>query len=919
MSSNMDAKKHVYYFGGSKADGNRDMKMLLGGKGANLAEMVNLGIPVPPGFTITTKVCAAYQSTKTIPDDVAAQVRENVTRVEKEMKKEFGNPATPLLFSVRSGAAASMPGMMDTVLNLGLNKAIVEAWVKRVPEQSRFVYDSYRRFITMYADIVMQVGREDFEEAIGHMKEQRGTKFDTDLSADDLKELVGQYLQLFQKKTGKAFPQDPWEQLFSAIQAVFRSWGNPRATIYRRLNHITGLIGTAVNVQAMVFGNVNDNSATGVAFSRSPSTGANYFYGEYLVNAQGEDVVAGIRTPQQIGKALSLQWAKDHNISEAERMRRYPSMEEFMPENYKLLCSIRAKLENHYRDMQDIEFTVENGRLWMLQCRNGKRTIQAALKVAIDMHSEGLITKEEAVLRVDPEQVDHLLHPTIEPEAAKAAKPIGKGLAASPGAAVGQVVFTSGDAKNWAAAGKKVIMVRLETSPEDLAGMDAAQGILTARGGMTSHAAVVARGMGKCCVSGCGDMVIKGKQFTLHGLTISEGDYITLDGTRGLIYKGSLKLRAASLEGDFETFVRWCQEVKRLGVRANADTPADAKKARGFGAEGVGLCRTEHMFFEADRIGPIREMILADTTEGREKALKVLLPMQRGDFIGLLRSMEGRPVVIRLLDPPLHEFVPHEDAAQADLAAKLGVSVEKVRDRVKALHEVNPMLGLRGCRLGITYPEVYNMQVRAIIEAAIQVSSEGVAVHPEIMIPLVGKKEELSFSRKQAVATAEAVIAKSGKRVHYTVGTMIEVPRAALTADQIAEEADFFSFGTNDLTQMGCGFSRDDAGQFLSLYGDLGIYNRDPFQSLDQDGVGELVKMAIQKGRRVKPSMTMGICGEHGGDPTTIAFCHRIGLNYVSCSPFRVPVAIVAAAHAAVKEKEEYVKRNKQLAAGSKL
>ncbi|KAK7193984.1 pyruvate phosphate dikinase [Novymonas esmeraldas] len=914
----MDASKHVYYFGGSKADGNRDMKMLLGGKGANLAEMVNIGIPVPPGFTITTKVCAGYQQTKVIPDDVVAQVRENVQKVEAEMKKSFGDVNTPLLFSVRSGAAASMPGMMDTVLNLGLNSATVDAWVKRTPEQSRFVYDAYRRFITMYADIVMQVGREDFEHALGEMKEKKGTKFDTDLTSDDLKALVAQYLTLFQKKTGKQFPQDPWEQLFAAIRAVFRSWGNPRADMYRRLNHITGLIGTAVNVQAMVFGNVTDNSATGVAFSRSPSTGANYFYGEYLVNAQGEDVVAGIRTPQQIGKELSLKWAKEHNVSEEERKRRYPSMEEFMPENYKLLCEIRGRLEDHYRDMQDIEFTVEDGRLWMLQCRNGKRTIQAALRIAIDMHQEGRITKEEAVLRVDPEQVDHLLHPNIEPAAAKAAKPMGKGLAASPGAAVGQAVFDAESAKAWAAAGKKVIMVRLETSPEDLAGMHAAQGILTARGGMTSHAAVVARGMGKCCVSGCGDMVIKGKSFSLHGQTISEGDVITLDGSRGLIYKGALQLRAASLEGDFKIFVRWCQDVKRLGVRANADTPADANKARDFGAEGVGLCRTEHMFFEADRIDAIREMILAETQEGREAALKKLLPMQRGDFVGLFRAMAGNPVVIRLLDPPLHEFVPHEDAAQQELAAKLGVSAEKVRQRVRALHEMNPMLGLRGCRLGITYPEIYNMQVRAIMEAALAVAKEGTDVQPEIMIPLVGKKEELSFSKKQAVTTAEQVLQDGGARVHYTIGTMIEVPRAALTANQIAEEADFFSFGTNDLTQMGCGFSRDDAGQFLRLYEDLGIYTRDPFQSLDQDGVGELVRLAITKGRAVKPMLKMGICGEHGGDPRTIEFCHRAGLNYVSCSPFRVPVAIVAAAHAAVKEKQDYERRNKALA-GSKL
>lgn len=895
------------------------MKMLLGGKGANLAEMVNIGIPVPPGFTITTEVCAVYQVSKTIPDSVQAQIRQNVTMVENEMKKKFGCPTNPLLFSVRSGAAASMPGMMDTVLNLGLNKETVESMVSRNPEKSRFVYDAYRRFITMYADIVMQVGREEFEHALGKLKERRRTKFDTDLSADDLKELVNEYLALFEKKAGTPFPQDPWEQLFASIRAVFRSWGNPRAEMYRRLNHITGLLGTAVNVQAMVFGNLSNRSATGVAFSRSPSNGENFFFGEYLVNAQGEDVVAGIRTPQQIGKSLSLRWAKDHNITEEERIRRYPSMEEFMPQNYQLLCQIREKLENHYHDMQDIEFTVEEGRLWMLQCRNGKRTIQAALKIAIDMHKEGHITKEEAVLRVDPEQVGHLLHPTIEPSSAEKMKPLGKGLAASPGAAVGQVVFDAESAKEAAAKGKKVIMVRLETSPEDLAGMNAAQGILTARGGMTSHAAVVARGMGKCCVSGCGDMVLEKSQFTLNGQIIREGDVITLDGTRGLIYKGALKLRSATLEGDFDTFIRWCHEVKRLGVRANADTPEDASKARNFGADGVGLCRTEHMFFEGTRIDAIREMILADTRQGRETALQKLLPMQRGDFEGLFRAMKGFPVTIRLLDPPLHEFVPHDEAAQRDLGQKLGVSAEKVKNRVKALHEMNPMLGLRGCRLGIMYPEIYNMQVRAIMEAALNVTNEGVNVVPEIMIPLVGKREELAFSKQQAVKTAEEVLAAGGKRVDYLVGTMIEVPRAALTADEIAEHADFFSFGTNDLTQMGCGFSRDDAGQFLRLYGELNIYDRDPFQSLDQKGVGQLVKIAIKKGRSVKPMLKLGICGEHGGDPSTITFCHNSGLNYVSCSPFRVPVAIVAAAHAAVKEKLSREEQNKALSNKSKL
>ncbi|KAG8345491.1 Pyruvate phosphate dikinase PEP pyruvate binding domain [Trypanosoma vivax] len=911
----MESKKYVYYFGGGKSDGNRQMKLLLGGKGANLAEMVNLGIPVPPGFTITTEVCSIYQATKGVPQEVVEQVKQNVRRVEEEMGMKFGSAENPLLFSVRSGAAASMPGMMDTVLNLGLNKATVEAWIRRAPQLERFVYDAYRRFITMYADIVMQVGREDFEEAIGHMKERKGTKFDTDLTARDLKQLCDDYLVLYQRKTGCPFPQDPMTQLFAAINAVFRSWGNPRAVIYRRMNNITGLLGTAVNVQAMVFGNINDRSATGVAFSRSPSTGENFFFGEYLVNAQGEDVVAGIRTPQQISYELSLRWAKNHGVSEEERRRRYPSMEETMPENYRLLCDIRKKLENHYRDMQDIEFTVQDGRLWMLQCRNGKRTIHAAVRIAIEMVKEGLISKEEAVLRIDPSQVDHLMHPNLDPSSVKGVKPIGKGLAASPGAAVGQIVFDAESARQWNAKGKKVIMVRLETSPEDLAGMDAACGILTARGGMTSHAAVVARGMGKCCVSGCGDMVLKGKQFTLNGQTFREGDYITIDGTRGLIYAGKLKLQSPNLKGSFETILQWCREAKRLGVRANADTPNDAAKARGFGAEGVGLCRTEHMFFEGTRIDAIREMILADNLEGRKNALQKLLPLQRDDFVGIFKAMKGLPVTIRLLDPPLHEFVPHDDTTQSELAEKLGVPVEKIRNRVKSLFEANPMLGHRGCRLGITYPEIYNMQVQAIIEAAIAVTKEGSEVVPEIMIPLVGKKEELGFTKAQAVKTAEATIAAAGQRVHYIVGTMIEVPRAAVTADKVAEEADFFSFGTNDLTQMGCGFSRDDSGPFLRHYGNIGIYDQDPFQSLDQEGVGELVRIAVRKGRSVKPMLKMGICGEHGGDPLTIAFCHKVGLNYVSCSPFRVPVAIVAAAHAAIKEKRRMEEQYKAIAA----
>lgn len=913
--------KYVYFFGSPKAEGDRSMKQLLGGKGANLAEMVNLGIPVPPGFTITTEVCAIYTATKgKLPDEVTAQVKASLARVEKEMKRKFGDPSNPLLFSVRSGAAASMPGMMDTVLNLGLNTATVDAWVARRPsdESRHFIYDSYRRFITMYSDVVMQTGREEYEEAITHMKKSRGVKSDADLTSDDLKKLCDEYLVLYQKKTGSTFPQDPMHQLFAAVNAVFRSWSNHRAETYRRLNHITGLLGTAVNIQAMVFGNLNNTSATGVAFSRSPSDGENFFYGEFLINAQGEDVVAGIRTPQQIGKVLSLKWAKEHNVSEMERLKKFPSMEEAMPECYRQLCDIRGNLENHFRDMQDIEFTVESGRLWMLQCRNAKRTALASIKCAHDMVGEGLITKEEAILRLDPNQIDHLMHQQIDPKAA--VKPIGKGLAASPGAAVGQVVFSATDAMEWHAAGKKVIMVRLETSPEDLAGMNAATGILTVRGGMTSHAAVVARGMGKCCVSGCGDIVLNGKSFTLHGHTFKEGEWISIDGTRGLIFKGKAPLVDPSFKGVFSTVLGWCKQYKRLGVRANADTPKDSENAVTFGAEGVGLCRTEHMFFGGARIDAMRQMILAENEAGRVKALKAVEPLQRSDFIEIFKSMGNRPVTIRLLDPPLHEFVPHEEKAQADLAAKMGVPVAFVAQRVRSLHEENPMLGHRGCRLGISYPEIYNMQVRAIIEAAIEVGKTGLVVNPEIMIPLVGKREELEFTKLQAIKTAEAVLAaRPGVKVNYTIGTMIEVPRAAITADEIAKEADFFSFGTNDLTQMGCGFSRDDSAVFLARYAALGIYPRDPFQSLDQEGVGELIRIAIRKGRSVKPLLKIGICGEHGGDPRTILFCHKVGMNYVSCSPFRVPTAIVAAAQAALLEVEEATAARKKLAAGSKL
>ena len=914
----MSTKKYVYYFGAPRADGNRDMKALLGGKGANLAEMVNLGIPVPPGFTISTEVCRIFQDSKEIPEEVAKAVLINLARVEKEIGKKFGDPANPLLFSVRSGAAASMPGMMDTVLNLGLNDEIVEAMAKR-PGLDRFTYDSYRRFITMYSDIVMQIGREENEHEITALKHRLGIKNDSQISAQDLKELCETFKKIFKRKVGKDFPQNPIEQLFNAIKAVFRSWGNSRAVTYRRMYNITGLIGTAVNVQAMVFGNYNGQSATGVAFSRDPSTGENFFYGEYLINAQGEDVVAGIRTPQAIGMSQSQGWARSHNILETDRLQNYPSMEESMPECYTQLLDIKNRLEKHYRDMQDIEFTVEDGRLWMLQCRNAKRTVRAAVRCAVEMVKEQLIDEKEAVMRIDPNQVNHLLHPSIDPKAKLIQ--IAKGLAASPGAAVGQVVFSAEEATKCAEQGKKVVMVRLETSPEDLAGMNAAQGILTVRGGMTSHAAVVARGMGKTCVAGCGEIVIKGKEFFALGgkKRIKEGDWITLDGSKGKVYEGKAPLVAPSIHGDFDTILKWCRKFKRLGIRANADIPKDAKNAFDFGAEGVGLCRTEHMFFEGTRIDAMREMILADTLEGRKIALAKVLPLQRSDFDGIFRAMRGQPCTIRLLDPPLHEFVPHDEKNQADLALKIGITPSAVARRVKALHEENPMLGHRGVRLGISYPEIYNMQVQAIMEAAVAVKRSGIHCEPEIMIPLVGKREELTFAKKQCIITAEKVLRDANETIPYKVGTMIEVPRAAITADQIAQEAEFFSFGTNDLTQMGCGFSRDDAASFLRRYIELGLYERDPFETLDIEGVGELIRIAIRKGRAVNPLLKVGICGEHGGDPSTILFCHKVGMNYVSCSPFRVPVATVAAAHAAILDERRLAEERKRIAYGSKL
>jgi pyruvate,orthophosphate dikinase len=893
--------RQIYYFGNGHSDGKAEMKDLLGGKGANLCEMVNMGITVPPGFVISTTVCKEYEKTNDLTPELKANIEAHVKMVEKELGRNFGDASNALLFSVRSGAAASMPGMMDTVLNLGLNDIIVEAIAKKTTPS--FAYDSYRRFITMYADIVVQIGRDDFEHEITELKKRLNVKHDCEIPAADLQALCTKFKALFKEKAGFDFPQEPKEQLFAAVKAVFRSWNNPRAIAYRQINNIKGLIGTAVNIQAMVFGNFNNQSATGVAFSRSPSDGTNFFYGEYLINAQGEDVVAGIRTPQQLTIIESRNWAKTHEVSEADRVAKYPSMEESMPELYKQLVDIRNKLEQRYRDMQDMEFTVENGKLWMLQCRNAKRTIRASVKCAVDMVKEGMINEEEAVLRIDPLQVDHLLHPSIDPHATP--KVLAKGLAASPGAAVGQIVFNAKDAESEAAKGKKVIMVRLETSPEDLKGMAAAQGILTARGGMTSHAAVVARGMGKVCVAGVGDIQFNGeKSFSVGGKTFKEFDYITLDGSKGLVYEGQVPLVKADISGDFDTIIKWCKKYKRLGVRSNSDTPKDAQTARDFGAEGVGLCRTEHMFFEGTRIDHMRAMILAGDLAGRQKALLNILPLQKGDFVGIFKELNGQTCTIRLLDPPLHEYCPQDPKIQAELASHLGLTVQYVAERVKALEEHNPMLGLRGVRLGLVHPEIYNTQVQAIIEAAVEVTKLGIAVHPEIMIPLVGKRSELHMAREHATEAAEAVLKAAGMRVPYQIGTMIEVPRACVTADDIAQEADFFSFGTNDLTQMGCGFSRDDAALFLKRYVELGIYAEDPFKTVDQQGVGELMKMAIAKGRSVKPQLSIGVCGETGGEMVSIAFYHSIGLDYVSCSPYRVPAAIVAAAHAAIKEKK---------------
>ena len=884
------AQKFVYFFGNGHAEGRADMKNLLGGKGANLAEMTSIGLPVPPGFTISTEVCTEfYKNDSNYPPTLADEVAVHLAQVEALMERKFGDPANPLLVSVRSGARASMPGMMDTVLNLGLNDITVQGIINQSGDE-RFAYDAYRRFVQMYSDVVMGMDKHLLEHLLEQKKDARGVHLDTDLSAGDWKDLVAAFKAQIKEELGVAFPEDPMDQLWGAIGAVFGSWMNQRAITYRRLNNIPAEWGTAVNVQSMVYGNMGDDCATGVAFTRDPSTGENYFYGEYLVNAQGEDVVAGIRTPQPINRAKATT---------------LPPMEEVMPECYRQLDSIRTILETHYKDMQDIEFTIEKGKLFMLQTRNGKRTAPAAIKIAVDMVAEGLIDQRTAVKRVAPEQLDQLLHPSLDPKAVK--NIIAKGLPASPGAVSGTVVFTADEAESEAKTGRKVILVRIETSPEDIHGMHAAQGILTARGGMTSHAAVVARGMGKCCVAGCGDIKVDyaNQCFTTRGgVVVKKGDMITLDGTLGEVMLGAVPTVSAELTGDFGTLMAWVDGIRRLKVRTNADTPHDAKVARQFGAEGIGLCRTEHMFFDAERIAAVREMILADDVEGRELALAKILPMQKSDFIGLFREMKGLPVTIRLLDPPLHEFLPQEEKDIVELCKTMKVPVSALKHKIETLHEFNPMLGHRGCRLGITFPEIYNMQVTAIMEAACElVKNEGFSIVPEIMIPLIATVKELSVLKQNAVAICDATIARYGVKVEYLIGTMIELPRAALTADEIAVEAEFFSFGTNDLTQTTFGLSRDDAGKFLPFYVDNNILPEDPFVSLDQNGVGKLVKMACELGRATRPNIKLGICGEHGGDPSSVIFCHKVGLDYVSCSPFRVPIARLAAAHAVLDEK----------------
>ena len=904
------SNKRVYTFGNKQAEGNGKMRELLGGKGANLAEMNLVGIPVPPGFTITTEVCTEYyeQGREAVIASIRPDVEAAVKGIEEQTGMKFGSDTLPLLVSVRSGARASMPGMMDTILNLGLNDTAVEAIAKRTGNE-RFAWDSYRRFVQMYGDVVLGMkpqSKEDedpFEVIIDHVKKAKGVKLDTELATEDLKELVVKFKAAVKEQTGSDFPTDPWEQLWGAIMAVFQSWMNERAILYRKLNKIPAEWGTAVNVQAMVFGNMGNNSATGVAFTRDAATGENIFNGEYLINAQGEDVVAGIRTPQQITLEGSRRWAKAQGVSEEERKAKYPSLEESMPEAYKELYDIQHHLETYFTDMQDLEFTIQDGKLWMLQTRNGKRTGAAMLKIAMDMLNEGLIDEQTAVKRCEPAKLDELLHPVFDTTAMKNAKVLTKGLPASPGAATGQVVFFAEDAAKWKNENKQVVLVRIETSPEDLSGMNAAEGILTARGGMTSHAAVVARGMGKCCVSGAGELVIdyKARTIKVGNTVIKEGDWISLNGSTGEVYVGQVATKAAELNADFNKLLSLAKKYSTMRVRANADTPHDAQTAFAFGAEGIGLCRTEHMFFESSRIKAMREMILADDEAGRRIALAKLLPMQRGDFESLFEVMNGYPVTVRLLDPPLHEFVPQDEKGQREMSEEMHVSFEKIKARVDSLHEVNPMLGHRGCRLGNTYPEITEMQASAIIEAAMNVEKRGIPVKVEIMVPLVGNHKELRYQKAIIDKVAQEVFAERNNKIDYMVGTMIEIPRAAVTANQIAEVADFFSFGTNDLTQMTFGFSRDDIAKFLPIYLEKGLIKNDPFQTLDQNGVGQLVKEGVFKGRNVKPQLKCGICGEHGGDPTSVEFCHFAGLNYVSCSPFRVPIAWLAAAHAALK------------------
>ena len=948
----MALKKMVYFFGNGKSEGAKETKALLGGKGLGLAQMTESKVPVPAGFTITTEVCDYYSKNKSYPKDLKKLVDENIKKLEKAMNMEFGNEEKPLLVSVRSGAAISMPGMMDTILNLGINEKVVNGMIKKT-NNPRFAWDAYRRFIQMFGDVAMGVDHDKFEEILDNAKHSIATRVgkpakevkDTDLNVDDLKEVVDKYKEMYKREMGEDFPEDPKVQLWHAINAVFRSWNNPRAEAYRKLNDIRNLLGTAVNVQAMVFGNMGDTSATGVCFSRNPATGENKFYGEFLINAQGEDVVAGIRTPQEITLEGSLDWAKNNNISEFERKGKYPSLEEVMPDVYKQLVKYKDQLLKYYKDVQDMEFTIQEKKLYMLQTRSGKRTAAAAVRIAVELAEEKIISKEEAIMRVNPSDLDQLLHPVFDPDAKKSATILAKGLNASPGAAVGKVVFAADRAEKQKEEGENVILVRIETSPEDIKGMNAAEGILTARGGATSHAAVVARGMGKCCVAGCSalDIDYSSKSMKVENETVYEGDYISIDGSTGEVMLGQVATKEAEMSEDFKKLMKWADDTRKLEVHTNADTPHDAQIARSFGAEGIGLCRTEHMFFNADRIKSVRQLILvaedvkqlqAQISEAKkmgknnlvselkdayrepkrlyDEALDNLFPMQMEDFIGIFKAMDGYPVTVRLLDPPLHEFIPHEDSQLEELSNDMGVPFDKLRAIRDSLHEVNPMLGHRGCRLGITYPEIYDMQAKAIIEAAVKVSKDGVKVHPEIMIPLVGTLKELKIIKDRIIKIAEEVFEKEGVRVSYKVGTMIEVPRAALVADKIATEAEFFSFGTNDLTQMGGGFSRDDEGKFLKDYVDKEIYEKDPFQSLDQEGIGELLRIAVSKGRETNKKLIIGICGEHGGDPATVMFCHDIGLNYVSCSPYRVPIARLAAAQGVINQKIEAKKNIKK-------